>query len=110
MHIRRGMEVLVLAGEDRGKKGKVLKVFPEKNRVIVEGINFINRHMRPSQGMPHGGIVKKEAAIHISNVMVICPKCNTPTRTGVKFFGEDKKKSLTKARVCKHCGEMIQVV
>ncbi|NIR51048.1 50S ribosomal protein L24, partial [candidate division KSB1 bacterium] len=81
MNVRRDEQVLVISGEYRGKKGRVLKVFPEQNRVIVEGVNFINRHMRPSQSLPQGGIIKKEAAIDASNVMVICPKCDTPTRT-----------------------------
>lgn len=109
MHVRRGHQVLVLAGEDRGKRGKVLKVFPDKNRVIVEGINFISRHMRPSASLPQGGIVKKEAPIHASNVMVICPKCNEPTRPAFKVMKDDKKTSRRRARVCKKCGEMIEV-
>jgi len=108
MQVRRNDQVLVLGGEYRGKKGKVLKIFPSENRVIVEGVNFINRHMRPSQNMPQGGIVKKEAPIHASNVMVICPKCNTPTKTRHEFLGKESKGSRNKARVCKNCGEMIQ--
>lgn len=108
MHIRRNDQVLVLSGEYRGKKGKVLKIFPAENRVIVEGVNFIKRHMRPSQNMPQGGIVEKEAPIHISNVMVICPKCSAATRTRHEFLGKEEKKSRNKARVCKSCGEMIQ--
>ncbi len=109
MHVRRDDQVLVISGEYRGKKGRVLKVFPERNRVIVEGVNFVSRHMRPSQAVPQGGIIKKEAAIHASNVMVICPKCNAPTRTGSKLFGEEGKKSRRRARYCKSCGEMIEV-
>lgn len=108
MHVRRNDQVLVLAGEYRGKKGKVLKIFPSEDRVIVEGVNFINRHMRPSQTMPQGGIIKKEAPINASNVMVICPKCNTPTKTRHEFLGKENKNSRNKARVCKNCGEMIQ--
>ncbi len=108
MHVRKDDQVLILSGEYRGKKGRVLKVFPKRDRVIVEGVNFIKRHMRPSQQMPQGGIVTKEAPIHVSNVMVICPKCNEPTRVRHEFFGTDGKKSRRKARVCIHCGEMIQ--
>jgi len=108
MHIRRNDQVLILSGEYRGKKGKVLKIFPAQSRVIVEGVNFIKRHMRPSQNMPQGGIVEKEAPIHISNVMVICPKCNTPTRTRHEFLGKEEKGARNKARVCKNCEEMIQ--
>ncbi|HEX9655243.1 MAG TPA: 50S ribosomal protein L24 [bacterium] len=109
MHVRRGHQVVVLAGEDRGKRGKILKVFPDKGRVIVEGVNFISRHMRPSAGMPQGGIVKKEAPIHASNVMVICPKCNEPTRPTFKSIKDANKTSRKKAQVCKKCGEMIEV-
>lgn len=109
MHIRHNDQVLVLSGEYKGKKGRVLKVFPDQNRVIVEGVNFIKRHTRPSTKIPQGGIIQKEAPIHISNVMVICPKCGTPTRTRYEFFGEEGKISRRKARVCKNCGEMIQV-
>lgn len=108
MHVRRNDQVLVLSGEYRGKKGKVLKIFADQNRVIVEGINFIQRHMRPSNKMPQGGIVKKEAPINVSNVMVICPKCNTPTRIKRDFLGKEGKNSRRKARVCKNCSEMIQ--
>lgn len=109
MHVRRNDQVLVLSGEYRGTKGKVLKVFRAQSRVIVEGVNFIHRHMRPSQAMPQGGIIKKEAPIHMSNVMVICPKCNTSTRTRSEYLGKEEKRSRNKERVCKNCGEMIQV-
>ncbi|MFQ5770747.1 MAG: 50S ribosomal protein L24 [bacterium] len=109
MQVRRDEQVLVVSGEYKGKKGRVLKVFPKQNRLIVEGVNFINRHMRPSSKLPQGGIVKKEAPIHISNVMVICPKCNTPTRTSYKNLIEEGKSSRKKAKVCKNCDEMIQV-
>lgn len=109
MHVRRDEQVLVITGEYRGKKGRVLKVFPAQNRVIVEGVNFVSRHMRPSQSLPQGGIVKKEAPIHVSNVMVICPKCNEPTRTSSSLLGDSGKTSRRRARVCKSCGEMIQV-
>ncbi len=108
MHVRRDDQVLVLSGEYRGKKGRVLKVFREQKRVIVEGVNFINRHMRPSSKMAQGGIVKKEAPIHVSNVMVICPKCNTPTRTNIKYIGDGESSSRNKSKVCRNCGEMIQ--
>jgi large subunit ribosomal protein L24 len=96
--------VVVLSGNDRGKKGKVLKVFPAKNRIVVEGVNFIKKHSRPTQQLPQGGIVEKESSIQISNVQVICPKCSQPTRVGVRIL-EDK----SKVRYCKRpdCGEMI---
>lgn len=105
MHVRKGDQVLVLAGDDRGKRGRVLKVFPDRGRVIVEGINFIKRHARPSRQNPQGGIIEKEAPIHASNVMVVCPKCGKPTRIAMKILSGDSRPK--RARVCKQCGEMI---
>ena len=80
MKIRKGDTVKVIAGsyKDKGRIGKVLKVFPDKNRIIVEGVNLVKRHMRPTQKLPQGGIIEKEAPIHISNLMVVCPKCDQP--------------------------------
>jgi large subunit ribosomal protein L24 len=96
--------VVVLSGNYRGKTGKVLKVFPEKNQVVVEGVNMIKKHSRPTQQLPQGGIIEKEGPIHVSNLKVVCPKCNRPTRIGVRIL-EDK----SKVRYCKHpdCGEII---
>jgi len=94
--------ILVISGDDKGKRGKVLKVFPKHNRLIVESINFIKRHERPTQKNPKGGIVEKEAPIQASNVMVICGKCNNPTRLSHRRLQDGKK-----ARICKHCGEML---
>ena len=96
--------VLILSGNDRGKTGKVLKIYPEKNRAVVEGINLIKRHTKPTQELPQGGIVEKEGPVNISNLKVICPKCNRPTRIGIKIL-EDK----SKVRYCKRteCGEII---
>ncbi len=96
--------VKVISGNYRGKVGKVLKVFPKKQRIIVEGVNLRKHHERPSQSLPQGGIVEKEAPIHISNVKVVCPKCGRPTRVGIRIL-EDK----SKVRYCKHqdCGEII---
>ncbi|OGB64929.1 MAG: 50S ribosomal protein L24 [Caldithrix sp. RBG_13_44_9] len=96
--------VMVLSGKSRGKTGKVLKVFTEKGRAVVEGVNLIKRHQRPTKDLPRGGIVEKEGSIHISNLKVICPKCTRPTRIGIKIL-EDK----SKVRFCKHsdCGEII---
>lgn len=89
--------VLVIAGDDRGKKGKVLKVFSDKDRVIVEGVNMVKRATRPTQKMPQGGIMEVEAPIHISNVKLIAPKGNVPTRVGFRVL-----KDGNKVRVCKH--------
>ncbi len=96
--------VLVLSGKYEGKTGKILKVFPDKNRAVVEGVNLIKKHARPTRDLPQGGIIEKEAPVHISNLKVICPKCNRPTRVGIRIL-EDK----SKVRYCKHpeCGEII---
>ncbi len=107
MRVRKNDQVLVIAGNYKGKKGKVLKVFPEKSQVIVEGVRFIKRHTRPSQQNPQGGIIEKEAPIHVSNVMVICPKCNTPSRMGSKQVYNEQKQRKSFVRVCKNCNEML---
>jgi large subunit ribosomal protein L24 len=100
----KGDSVIVLSGNANGKTGKVLKVFPKENRIVVEGVNMIKKHTRPTQQLPQGGIVEKEAPIHISNVKVVCPKCNRPTRAGFRVLEDGSK-----VRFCKHpdCGEMI---
>jgi len=102
MRIRKNDIVLVIAGNQKGKKGKVLKVFPEAKRIIVEGVRLIKRHSKPTQKNPKGGIIEKEASINVSNVMVICSKCDTATRVGIKTLEHGRK-----TRVCKNCGEMI---
>jgi len=102
MNIRKNDQVVVVSGVHKGKKGKVLKVFPKESRILIEGVNLIKRHTRPSQKSPQGGIVEKEAPIHASNAMVICGKCNSKTRVGKKVLSDKKI-----ARVCKKCGEMI---
>jgi large subunit ribosomal protein L24 len=102
MNVAKNDTVEVISGEDKGKRGKVLKTFPEKNRIIVENVNFIKRHTRPTQKNPKGGILEKEAAIHVSNVMVVCPKCGSPTRLAHKRLADGGKE-----RVCKRCSEMI---
>ncbi len=107
MRVRKNDQVLVLAGNYKGKKGKVLKVFPDEHRVIVEGVNFIKRHTRPSQQNQQGGIIEKEAPIHVSNVMVVCPKCNTPSRMGSKAVYDEQRDRKSRVRVCKNCNEML---
>ncbi|MBW1971342.1 MAG: 50S ribosomal protein L24 [Deltaproteobacteria bacterium] len=94
--------VMVVSGKERGKSGRILKVFPKKNRVIVEKINFIKRHTRPGSASRQGGILEKEGTIHISNVMILCDKCNRPVRVGHLTLEDGKK-----VRVCKRCGEVI---
>ena len=107
MNVHKNDQVLVISGNYRGMRGTVLKVFPEKNRVIVEGINFIKRHTRPNQKLPQGGIVEREGPIHASNVMVVCPKCNKLTTTGMKLIEDKTKQQKNRIRYCKKCGEMI---
>jgi large subunit ribosomal protein L24 len=99
--IKKKDKVIVLTGKDKGKQGEVLKVFPEENRVIVAKINFVKRHTRATQTEP-GGIREKEAPIAIANVMLVCPKCNQPSRPKFDVLSDGKK-----VRVCRKCGEMI---
>jgi large subunit ribosomal protein L24 len=102
MHVKKGDKVMVIAGKDKGKTGVILTSFPKKDRVLVEGVNIIKKHMKPNQANPQGGIVSQEAAIHVSNVMLIDPKTGEPTRVGYKV--EDGKK----VRVAKKSGEIIK--
>jgi len=97
--------VLVLSGNDRGKRGKVLKVFPERNRIVVEGIAFLKRHTKPNQRAPQGGIIERERAIHASNVMVIDPKTSQPTRIGYREINVEGK--TTRVRMSKKSGETL---
>ncbi|MBW8057170.1 MAG: 50S ribosomal protein L24 [candidate division NC10 bacterium] len=94
--------VMVIAGKDKGKRGKVLSVVPETSAVVVERINIVKRHSRPGGKTPHGGIVEKEAPLHVSNVMVVCSRCDRPVRTGHSFLADGRK-----VRVCKQCGEAM---
>jgi len=101
MHVKQGDKVKVLTGKDRGKEGTVLQVFPKKDRVLVEGVNMIYKHAKPSQDNPQGGILNQEAPIHVSNVMVIDPKSGEPTRIGYEV--RDGKK----VRIAKKSGEPL---
>jgi large subunit ribosomal protein L24 len=107
LKIKKNDNVIVISGNEKGKTGKVLKVFPKKQRLIVEGVNIIKRHTRPSQRNPQGGIIKKEAPIHISNVMLLDPKTNERTRVGSKIILDETKGKKKIARVSKKSGEMI---
>lgn len=101
MHVKKGDKVQVISGKDKGKQGIVLELFAKKDRVIVEGINIVKKHNKPSQANPQGGIVSQEAPIHVSNVMPIDPKSGEPTRVGYKVV--DGKK----VRVAKKSGEAL---
>ena len=100
IHIKKDDTVMVITGEDKGKKGKVLSVNPEKGRVIVEGINMATKHKKPRRQGDIGGIVHQEAAISAAKVMHICSKCQKPTRIGYSILADG-----TKVRTCKKCGE-----
>jgi large subunit ribosomal protein L24 len=102
MKIRRDDEVLVITGDDRGKKGKVRRYYPREDRLVVEGVNMVKRHMKARANVRQAGIIEREAPIHVSDVMLMCSKCNKPTRVGFLVL-EDK----TKVRVCKKCQEVI---
>ena len=107
MKIRKNDNVIVIAGNARGKSGKVLKVYPHRERLIVEGVNIIKRHSRPSQRNPQGGITQKEAPIHMSNVMVLDPKTNKPTRVGMRATTDATTGKKKRMRVAKATGEMF---
>ncbi len=107
MKIHKNDNVMVVAGNDRGKTGKVLKVFPKINRIIVEGINLRLRHSKPSQTNPQGGIVEKESPIHVSNVMLIDPNNSQPSRLGSQIILDEKTGKKKRVRVSRTSGEMI---
>ena len=103
--IKKNDTVVVIAGKEKGKTGRVFGVLPKDERVLVEKLNIIKRHTRPSAVNRQGGIIEKEAPIHLSNVMLVCPKCSKPTRVAHGELDGGKK-----ARVCKKCGETMDKV
>jgi large subunit ribosomal protein L24 len=102
MKIRKDDTVLIIAGKDRGKKGKVRFAYPKKEQVLVEGVNFIKRHSRARGTAMQAGIIEREAPVHMSNVMLLCNKCNHPTQVGFRFLEDGRK-----VRFCHSCGEVI---
>jgi large subunit ribosomal protein L24 len=103
VHIKKNDMVYLLAGKDRGKTGKVLKVFLDKNRAVVEGLNYIQKHTRPNpQKNVKGGILPKESPIHISNLMVVCKRCSKHSRVGSSVMQDGRK-----VRICKSCNELL---
>ena len=102
LHIKKGDEVIILAGKDKGQKGKVLKVFIKEQRALVEGVNMVSKSAKPSAKNPQGGIIKQEAPIHISNLSLIDPKSGKPTRVAIKHEGKNV------IRVAKKSGEEIK--
>ena len=102
-HIKKNDTVMVVAGKEKGKTGKVLKVLPKKDRAVVEKVNFIKRHMRPGAHSRQGGIIEKENPINISNLMLVCGKCTDPTRVGRRVLEDGSR-----VRYCKKCDEIIE--
>ena len=102
MKIRKNDTVLVIAGKDKGKRGKVRFAYPKRERVLVEGVNFIKKHSRARGAVRQAGIIEREAPIHVSNVMLLCSKCNHPARVGFRSLADGRK-----VRFCCSCGEVI---
>ena len=103
MQIRKNDSVMVIAGKERGKTGKVLRIIPDKDALVIERVNLVKRHTRPRGPQQPGGIIEKEASVHASNVMIMCDKCNAPVRIGRKTLGDGKK-----IRICRRCGEALE--
>jgi large subunit ribosomal protein L24 len=99
--VKKGDTVEVVQGKENGKRGKVLHVLAAEERIVVERVNFIKRHIRPSKKQPQGGVIEREASMHISNVKLVCPSCNQAVRVGVRMEGEDK------IRFCKKCNVQV---
>jgi len=102
MKLKKGDKVKVISGEYKGIEGRVLISFPKRNKVIVEKVNFIKKHQRPTQQNPSGGVIEMEAPIHVSNVQFVCPKCGKPSKARMKIL-EDK----SRIRYCPKCGDMV---
>ena len=101
MNVKKGDEVIVIAGKDKGKTGKVIQVIPSQDKVVVEGVAIVKRHTKPTQKMPQGGIIEKEAPIHVSNVMPFCSTCKKGVRVAHTI------ENGTKTRVCRKCGKAL---
>lgn len=102
LHVKKGDTVVVLSGKDKGKQGKIISSMPRAGKVVVEGVNKVKRHSKPSLKVPQGGIITKEMPLHACKVQLVCPACNKPTRIG------HKEVAGKNARVCKKCGEVIE--
>ncbi|GGG07122.1 50S ribosomal protein L24 [Paenibacillus abyssi] len=102
LHVKKDDNVIVITGKDKGKKGRVIAAYPRENRVLIEGVNMVKKHSRPSQQNPQGGIIEQEAPIHVSNVMLVDPKSGNPTRVGYKVLDNGKK-----VRIARKSGEVI---
>jgi large subunit ribosomal protein L24 len=108
MHVKKGDEVLVIAGKNKNQRGKIRESIPSASRVVVEGVNFIKRHTKARGPGRPGGIIEREAPLHVSNVMLICPNCKRAARTGKRFLEElDHKGRPRKVRFCKACDAVV---
>lgn len=103
MSIKKGDTVLVLTGKDAGKKGKVLRVIPADNRIVIEGVNKVKKHQKPNRAIPQGGIQRIEAPLNASNVLLVCGHCGKPTRVGHRILDSNEN-----VRICKKCGEILE--
>ena len=102
VHVRRGDTVAVIAGKERGKRGRVLRVLTADGRVLIEHVNMIKKHQRPTQKLLQGGIIEREGPLALSNVLLVCGRCDKPVRTRVKILADGRK-----LRACKRCGEPV---
>ena len=101
--LRKDDTVIIIAGKERGKTGKILRILPEKNRVIIERLNLVKRHMKPRGVQQQGGIVEKEASIHASNIQPLCGRCNKPARVGRRRLDDGRS-----VRVCRRCNDLLE--
>ena len=108
LHVHKGDNVLILAGKDRGKRGVVQQAMPRDNKVLVEGLNLVKKHVRAGRGVLQSGIIEKPMPLHASNVMVICTECGEPTRIGHEHVPMGADQKLRTRRVCKRCGKPIE--
>jgi len=102
LHVKKDDLVMVIAGKEKGKSGKIARVLPDSGRVLVENLNIVKRHSRPTRGNAQGGIIEKEAPLDASNVQMLCKGCNKPARTGIRVLQDGSK-----ARFCKKCNEIL---
>lgn len=102
LHVKKDDLVMVIAGKEKGKSGKIVRVLPDSGRVLVENLNIVKRHSRPTRGNAQGGIIEKEAPLDASNVQILCKGCSKPARTGIRVLQDGSK-----ARFCKKCNEIL---
>ena len=107
LHVKKGDTVQVISGRSKGGKGKIIATSPKEGKVIIEGVNMVSKHVKPKRQGETGGIIKTEGPVLACKVMLVCPKCGKPSRTGVRFEEDGKNKTLKKIRYCKKCNANI---